>query len=70
MVNNRIDIIILFSEIRCIKYPATNDAFTEAIMRARKIASEVLTFKKEAKTVITVSTASAPKTIIYTLICS
>ena len=52
-----------FSVIKCIKYPATNDAFTDAIINAKNIPSEVLNSINDAKTVITVSTASAPKTI-------
>ena len=62
-VSRSIEIIIPFSVIRCIKYPATNDAFTEAIINAKKIPSEVLTSINDANTVITVSTANAPKTI-------
>ena len=69
-VRSKIDMIIFFSVIRCIKYPATREAFTEAIISAKKMPSEVLTSKYEASTVITVKTASAPKTIRYTLICS
>jgi hypothetical protein len=62
-VSRSIEIIIPFSVIKCIKYPATNDAFTEAIIKAKNIPSEALTSINDAKTVITVSTASAPKTI-------
>ena len=40
------------------------------IISAKNIPSEVLTSKYEASTVMTVKTASAPKTIRYTLICS
>ncbi len=69
-VRSRIDMIILFSVIRCIKYPATREAFTEAIMSAKKMPSDVLTSRYDASTVMTVKTASAPKTIRYTLICS
>ena len=39
-----------FSVIKCIKYPATNDAFTEAIISAKNIPSEVLTSINDAKT--------------------
>ena len=63
IVINNIEMIMPFSVIKCIKYPATNDAFTEAIISAKNIPSEVLTSINDAKTVITVSTASAPKTI-------
>ena len=52
-----------FSVIKCMKYPATNDAFTDAIINAKNIPSEVLNSINDAKTVITVRTASAPKTI-------
>ena len=45
-----------------------NDALTDAIIRAKNIPSEVLTFRYEASTVTTVNIASAPKTIRYTLI--
>jgi hypothetical protein len=44
-VRTKIQIIVFFSEIRCMKYPATRDALTEAIISARKIPSEVLTSK-------------------------
>ena len=63
IVINNIEMIMPFSVIKCIKYPANNDAFTEAIISAKNIPSEVLTSINDAKTVITVSTASAPKTI-------
>ena len=48
-VSRSIEIIIPFSVIRCIKYPATNDAFTEAIINAKNIPSEVLTSINDAK---------------------
>ena len=39
------------------------DVYKEAIINAKNIPSEVLTSINDAKTVITVSTANAPKTI-------
>ena len=66
-VSIKIQMIVFFSEIKCIKYPATREAFIDAMISARKIPSDVLTSKYEATTVTMVKTAQAPKTIRYTL---
>ena len=59
--------IVFLSEIRCIKYPATREALIVAMIRAKKMPSDVLTSKYEASTVITVKTPNAPNTMRYTL---
>ena len=44
-VRHRIQIMVCFSLIRCMKYPATKLAFTVAIVKAKKMASVVDTFR-------------------------
>ena len=59
--------IVFLSEIRCIKKAATRDAFIDAMISAKKIPSDVLISRYDARTVTIVRPASAPKTIRYTL---
>jgi hypothetical protein len=44
-VRAKSQIIVCFSVMRCMKYPATRLAFTVAIVKAKKMASIVDTFR-------------------------
>ena len=52
-----------FSEIRCMKYAATSDAFRDAMKRATRMAATVPRWSVDIATVISVRAMSVTKTV-------